>query len=27
VTLQRGGNQIAIGDLEVNVNNGALEII
>jgi len=27
VTLQRGGNQIAIGDIAVNVNNGALEII
>lgn len=27
ITLQRGGNQIAIGDLEVNINDGALEII
>jgi uncharacterized protein involved in type VI secretion and phage assembly len=26
ITLQRGGNQIAIGDSEVNVNQGALEI-
>jgi uncharacterized protein involved in type VI secretion and phage assembly len=27
ITLQRGGNQIAIGDAEVNVNDGALEIV
>jgi uncharacterized protein involved in type VI secretion and phage assembly len=27
VTLQRGGNQIEIGDAEVNVNDGALEIV
>ena len=27
ITLQRGGNQIAIGDFEVNINDGALEII
>jgi uncharacterized protein involved in type VI secretion and phage assembly len=27
ITLQRGGNQIAIGDAEVNVNQGALEVV
>jgi uncharacterized protein involved in type VI secretion and phage assembly len=27
ITLQRGGNQIEIGDAEVNVNDGALEIV
>jgi uncharacterized protein involved in type VI secretion and phage assembly len=27
ITLQRGGNQIVIGDAEVNVNDGALEIV
>jgi uncharacterized protein involved in type VI secretion and phage assembly len=27
ITLERGGSQIAIGDAEVNVNQGALEIM
>ena len=27
LTLKRGGNQIEISDAEVNVNNGALEVI
>ena len=27
ITLQRGGNQIAISDSEVNVNDGALEMV
>jgi uncharacterized protein involved in type VI secretion and phage assembly len=26
ITLQRGGNQIEIGDSEVNINQGALEV-
>ena len=26
ISLERGGSQVAIGDAEVNVNNGALEI-
>jgi len=27
ISLERGGSQVAIGDAEVNVNNGALEIV
>jgi uncharacterized protein involved in type VI secretion and phage assembly len=27
ITLERGGSQIAIGDAEINVNQGALEIM
>lgn len=27
ITLQRGGNSVAIGDAEVNVNDGALEVM
>jgi uncharacterized protein involved in type VI secretion and phage assembly len=27
ITMQRGGNQIEIGDAEINVNDGALEIV
>jgi uncharacterized protein involved in type VI secretion and phage assembly len=27
ITLQRGGNKIEIGDAEVNVNDGALEVL
>ncbi len=27
ITLERGGNKIEIGDAEVNINNGALEVM
>lgn len=27
ITLRRGGNSVAIGDAEVNVNDGALEVL
>ena len=27
VTIARGGNQVAVGDSEVNINNGALEVM